>query len=127
MRSRKMKRMGVWIGLAALALQIVLAPVFSGRALAMALDPLGDAQICVTMPGPGGGHAPMPMDHAGHCADCCVTQCAVDAPPNLPPAALDVLQPRLAEAPPAAAYARPLSRGPPPRALPATGPPFTLA
>lgn len=125
-RSRKIKRMGVWIGLAALALQIALAPVFSGRALAMALDPLADAQICVTLPGAGDDRAPAPMDHAGHCADCCLTQCAVDAPPTLPPAVLDLNQPRPADAPPGIAYARPLTRGPPQRALPATGPPSAL-
>lgn len=121
-----MKRMGVWIGLAALALQILLAPMLSGRVLAMALDPLADAQICLSAPGTGGDHVPMPMGHMGHCADCCLVHCAVDAAPTLPPVALDFTRPRLALAVPAISYARPLTRGPPPRALPATGPPFTL-
>jgi len=114
--------MGVWIGLVALALQIVLAPVFSGRALAMALDPLADAQICAT----SSDSRPMPMDHAGHCSECCLIHCAVDAAPVLAPVSLDFVLPRLDSILPAIAYVRPLTRGPPSRALPATGPPSIL-
>jgi hypothetical protein len=121
-RSRKMTRVGAWFGLAALALQILLAPVFSGRALAMALDPLADAQICAT----GNGSGSMPMDHHAHCAECCLVHCAADAGPVMAPVAIDFPQPFAAPAMPAASYARPLVRGPPSRALPATGPPAAL-
>lgn len=119
--------MGVWIGLAALALQILFAPVFSAQALAMALDPLADATICSAAPASDADRSPVPMKHDGHCAECCLIHCAADAPPSLPPVALDFVLPRAEPAVPAAAYARPLTRGPPPRALPATGPPFNLA
>jgi hypothetical protein len=66
----------------------------------------------------------MPMKH---CADCCVIHCVADAAPSLPPAALDFVMPTVAQDAPSVAYARPLTRGPPPRALPATGPPSSLA
>ena len=118
-----MKRLGVWIGLAALTLQILLAPVFSGRALAMTLDPLADARICAT----GAGSNPTPMDHDAHCAECCLIHCVSDAGPVLAPVAIDFPRPRVSAVMPASSYARPLVRGPPSRALPATGPPSTLA
>lgn len=126
MASRKARR-GIWIGLAALALQIMLSPVLSGWALAMELDPLADAKICSATLGAPNKLAPMPMKHAGHCAECCLVHCAAEVAPGLAPAAFDFVLPPAADALSAAVYLRPLTRGPPPRALPATGPPSTLA
>ena len=121
--TRRTKRLGVWIGLAALALQIALAPVFSGRALAMALDPLSDMQICATAPGSDGQGSPNPMTHSGHCAECCLVHCVTGAPPVLAPDIVEFPLPQALAVVAEASYALPLSRGPPPRSLPATGPP----
>jgi len=113
--------MGVWIGLAALALQIIFSPVFSSHALAMALDPLADVQICAN----GDNSHPLPTHQPGNCTDCCLIHCMDDAGFALAPATPDIAKPRLVPSRPAAC-ARPLTRGPPSRAQPATGPPFSL-
>ncbi len=123
--SNRLKELGWWIGLAAMALQIALSPILSSRALAMELDPLAQVQICVTAP--DGSQSPnMPADHAGHCTECCLVHCAAHAVPVLPPVTLDLAAPRVLAAAYDLARTSPLPRGPPARIFSATGPPILV-
>ena len=123
MSSRRLKELGWWIGLAAMALQIALSPVLSSRALAMDLDPLAAAAICATAPD-GSSRTPMPADHAGHCLDCCAVHCAVQIGPALSPAMFDFAAPRVPGASYRLAAVAPLPRGPPRHDFSARGPPI---
>ena len=108
-----------WLGLAALALQISFAPALSLRALAMDLDPLAMAKLCEP-----GKDVPMSPDYAGHCTDCCMAVCAVQALPSLAadfgPAFAPPRQQTFILTP---AAERPLARGPPAFAFTPRGPP----
>jgi hypothetical protein len=121
--SNRLKELGWWIGLAAMALQIAFAPILSSRALAMELDPLAQVQICVTPP--DGSQSPqMPADHAGHCTECCIIHCGIQGAPILPPIALEFPVPQAGPV----SY-RPLGdlpplRGPPRSGFTARGPPI---
>ena len=125
MLSHRLKELGWWIGLAAMALQIALSPVLSSRALAMELDPLARAEICITLP--DGSRTPnMPADHAGHCTQCCLVHCTVQIAPVLPPVTLDLAAPRLIGTSYDLAHGAALPRGPPRRLFTARGPPILV-
>lgn len=125
MLSHRLKELGWWVGLAAMALQIAFSPVLSSRALAMELDPLAQVEICVTQP--DGSQSPnMPADHAGHCGECCMVHCAVQIAPALPPVMLDLAAPRLIGASYDLVRNAPLPRGPPGLAFTARGPPILV-
>lgn len=123
MASNRLKELGWWIGLAAMALQIALSPVLSSRALAMELDPLAQAQICTTAP--DGSQMP-PADHAAHCADCCMIHCAPGIGAVLAPVTLDFQAPKFQAEPFDLARAAHLPRGPPRRGFFARGPPILV-
>jgi hypothetical protein len=74
--------LGGWLGLLAVALQLAFAPILSQRALAMAIDPLADAEFCLSSPQDS---TPLPTQpgHPGHCDQLCLAACATHACPGL--------------------------------------------